>query len=88
MRLGVWGSNPLIVSSVNVSRGTKNNLNIIIMKAITLLFAQLNQGQDVIDLFVHTLDLFVDSYGIEGLNSLSNEVTEAYIYFSNELVNA
>ena len=58
------------------------------MKSITLLFAQLNQGHDVIDLFVHTLDSFVDAYGIEGLNSLSNEVTEAYIYFANESVNA
>ena len=88
MRLGVWCSNPLIVSSVNVSRGTKNNLNIIIMKAIEILFTQLNQGQNVIDLFVHTLDLYVDEYGIEGLNNLNSKVAEAYIYFSNELINA
>ena len=66
----------------------KNNLNIIIMKAIEILFNQLNQGQNVIDLFVHTLDLYVDEYGIEGLNNLNSKVAEAYIYFSNELVNA
>ena len=66
----------------------KNNLNIIIMKAIEILFTQLNAGQNVIDLFVHTLDLYVDEYGIEGLNNLNSKVAEAYIYFSNELVNA
>lgn len=55
------------------------------MKSITILFEALNQGHDVIDLFVHTIDCLVDTYGIEGLNSLPSEVAEAYVYFSNEL---
>ena len=55
------------------------------MKSIEILFAQLNQGFDVIDLFVHTIDCLVDTYGIEGLNSLPSEVASAYEYFSNEL---
>jgi hypothetical protein len=86
MRLGVWGSNPLIVSNVDVPRGTKkNNLNLIIMKSIEILFAQLNAGYDVIDLFVHNIDCFIDTYGIEGMNDLPSEVASAYEYFSREL---
>jgi hypothetical protein len=58
------------------------------MKSIEILFAQLNDGHDVIDLFVHTIDCFVDTYGIEGLNDLTSEVASAYEYFSRELVNS
>jgi hypothetical protein len=58
------------------------------MKYIEILFAQLNEGFDVIDLFVHTIDCLVDTYGIEGLNDLPSEVANAYEYFSNELVNS
>jgi len=56
------------------------------MKSIEILFAQLNAGHDVIDLFVHTIDCLVDTYGIEGLNDLPTEVANAYEYFSRELV--
>lgn len=56
------------------------------MKSITILFEALNQGHDVIDLFVHTIDCLVDSFGIEVLNSLPTEVANAYEYFSRELV--
>ena len=55
------------------------------MKSITILFEALNQGHDVIDLFVHTIDCLVDSFGIEALNSLPTEVAEAYHYFSQEV---
>ena len=58
------------------------------MKSIEILFAQLNEGFDVIDLFVHTIDCLVDTYGIEGLNDLPSEVASAYEYFSRELVNS
>jgi len=57
----------------------------IIMKAIQILFAQLNEGHDVIDLFVHNVDCLIESFGLEALNNLPSEVAEAYIYFSNEM---
>ena len=56
------------------------------MKSIEILFAQLNQGHDVIDLFVHTIDCLIDTFGIEALNDLPSEVANAYEYFSRELV--
>lgn len=55
------------------------------MKSIQILFAQLNEGHDVIDLFVHTIDCLIDTFGIEALNSLPADVSNAYVYFSNEV---